>query len=249
MKRGFRRLILISFLLLLAGSLAANFWLYRRGSLYYRTLSRLRLDPLGLNALPVVEANAAKRKIVFFGDSRAAGWPAPSGDGKEQFINRGIGGQTTAQIMGRFQAHITPLMPNVVILQMGINDLKTIPLFPGDKQKIIESCIQHLDEAVAAARKLGAAVIVSTIFPVGEVPLERRFFWSPAVGEGIFAVNAHIKRLNQEGVVIFDAAAILADGDGMLKKEYRQDFLHVNSAGYAALNHALASVLTDIVPG
>jgi len=65
--------------------------------------------------------------VVFFGDSRAYDWPAPSGLEGLEFVNRGIGNQTTAQVLGRFEAHIAPLHPQVVVLQVGINDLKLIP--------------------------------------------------------------------------------------------------------------------------
>jgi lysophospholipase L1-like esterase len=43
------------------------------------------------------------------------------------FVNRGINTQTSAQVLGRFDKHVVPLHPNIVIVQVGINDLKTIP--------------------------------------------------------------------------------------------------------------------------
>ncbi len=58
-------------------------------------------------------------------------------EGIEAFVNRGIGNQTTAQVLGHFHAHVAPLHPQTIILQVGINDLKTIPLFPEQAETII----------------------------------------------------------------------------------------------------------------
>ena len=110
-------------------------------------------------------------RVVFLGDSRAAGWPAPEADGYE-FINRGVGSQTTTQTLQRFNAHVRPLQPDVVVIQVGINDLKTIPLFPEQRDMIMANCRANIKQMIDAAQALEANVIVSTILPVGKVPLE-----------------------------------------------------------------------------
>ncbi len=84
---------------------------------------------------------------------------------------------------------------------------------------------------------------MTTIFPVGKIPLERRLFWSDDVAAAVDEVNGDIHTLVGDKVVIFDAYSILADGKGMTRSEYSADELHINRSGYKALNNELAAML------
>jgi len=229
----------------LLASLVANILLFLQGRQYYLDLNQTRLDPLGLNYFAGEPTpNGTQAVAVFLGDSRAASWPAPPVAGW-QFINRGIGAQTTAQVLGRFEAHIPPLQPQIVILQAGINDLKTIPLFPERQAEITASTQANLSELVERLRGVGATVILTTIFPVGEVPLQRRPFWSGEVALAVNEVNEHLRSLAGPQVIIFDAYTILERG-GQLNPAYADDELHLNAAGYEVLNDELVRVLQEI---
>lgn len=242
-------LVLIALGLALALSLGANALLYERAARYYRELNAVRLDPLDLRAFPAAPpAEMARPLVVFFGDSRAQDWPAPALDGVA-LLNRGIGAQTCAQAAGRFDAHIAPLRPDALVLQVGVNDLKTIPLFPDQSQAIAAdsaACIRQIVERASAA---GSAVVLTTIFPVGAAPLERRLFWSDDIAQAITDVNAELRGLASDRVVVLDAYALLAGADGLLRPEYSQDELHLNAAGYAVLNAALAAALLAALGG
>ena len=129
-------------LILLATTLASlvlNIFLFNQARRYYVELNETRLDPLGLDAYhPDTKMSSnTPFKALFYGDSRAANWPAPDKDNSITYLNRGIAAQTTAQAWLRFQYHVPPLKPQVMILQIGINDLKTIPLFPERRAAII----------------------------------------------------------------------------------------------------------------
>jgi len=223
--------IMLTFLLvLLLASLALNYLLFARGRQYYLALNALRLDPADLSHYAAeskqqAEGRSNQATIVFFGDSRAANWPAPAGLDEFIFINRGIGGQTSTQVAQRVERHLTPLQPQIVILQTGINDLKTIPLFPAQKETIIANCKANIRQTTAQLQQMGATVIVTTIFPVGKVPLERRLFWSDDVAAAVNDVNGFIRTLTGDRVIIFDAYLILADDKGMMRSEYSEDEL------------------------
>jgi lysophospholipase L1-like esterase len=233
---------------LLVCSFFVNFLLYNRTSKYYLELNQTRLDPLGLNYYPVnsqVVAKPDRSRVVFFGDSRAASWLPPKID-RYEFINRGISSQTSAQTIARFSAHVSPLKPNLVIVQVGVNDLKTIALFPERKQAIITNCQANIKQIIQASRKLGAVVMVTTILPTGEVPLERKPFWSDEIGLAIKQVNTYIKTLADDKTVVFDTYALLADRRGLMLPQYRLDELHFNQQGYTILNQELARQLAKI---
>ena len=252
-----RRIIgshLIPTLLLVAllASVALNLIFFAQSRQYYLQLNETRLDPLGLSSYSPdtlqYTANSDKTMVIFFGDSRAADWPPPD-LARFEFVNRGIGAQTSAQAFQRFDYQLRPLHPQVVLVQVGINDLKTIPLFPERKEAIIASCQNNIQHIVTQSVDDGAIVILTTIFPIGEVPLERQPFWAPDVAKAISEVNIFIRSLEAQNVIILDAYSILADENGTMQDEYAQDTLHLNTAGYAALNRYLLPILRDKIPG
>ena len=242
---------LIVLTLSLISSITLNFILYNAANRYYRQVNATRLEPLGLNVYPSPESPAQTIKsdrpnVVFFGDSRASAWTHPSDIENFNFINRGIGAQTTAQVQQRFDRHVTPLAPEILIVQVGVNDLKTIPLFPQWKDEIIERCKGNIQQVVTDARKQKSIVILSTIFPLGKIPIERKPFWSEDIDRAIEDVNTFIESLADRDVIIFQTKPILAGEGESVKDEYRLDFLHINETGYAALNRELVSLLQTI---
>lgn len=159
---------LVALTLVLIVSIALNFLLFQQGKQYYYQLNLTRLDPLGLNDYPSgmkKTKHPAKVRVVVFGDSRAYQWPEPAGVSQFEFINRGIGAQTSSQIVARFEEHVVSLQPDILLIQMCINDLKTIPLFPHLKLSIISNCKNNIEWSVREARKLGATVILTTVIP------------------------------------------------------------------------------------
>lgn len=233
---------------MLGGSILLNFFLYGRAKQYYFELNQTRLDPLELSHYPVSlkeVTDTHQIRVVFFGDSRAASWTSPSNSGYE-FINRGIFSQTSVQTLQRFAYHVRPLKPDVVIIQVGINDLKAIALFPERRKSIVTNCQANIKRMVEESKKLGAVVIVTTIFPAGDVPLERKPFWSDEISQTIKEMNAYIATLADEKTIVFDTFSILADSQGILLQKYRVNELHLNEQGYVILNKELVQLLNII---
>jgi lysophospholipase L1-like esterase len=234
-------IVVLSFALLASGIF--NVFLYQQGQKYYLQLNATRLDPLGLNSYPNSAEKIQQPVIVFYGDSRAESWPAPDQIKNATIINRGIGGQTTAQVLGRFQQHVASLKPKIIVIQVGVNDLKAIPLFPEQKETIIRNCETNIGQIVQKSLDTGAKVVVTTIFPLGTLPIERRPFWSDDVPIAINDVNDYIKTLARDRVIVLDSSQVLANSQGIVNPKYSRDFLHINSEGYAALNKAITGIL------
>jgi lysophospholipase L1-like esterase len=211
---------------------------------YYTLLYAVELDPLGLSYFQNSkdEQSSEQPIVVFFGDSRAAQWINPTIEGFT-FLNRGVGNQTSAQVINRFHAHIKPLKPEVIVIQVGVNDLKTIPLFPERKQEIISNCKNNIQEIVQDSLEINATVVLTTIFPTGKVSFPRSLVWSNDVDEAIKEVNNYILTLSGNNIVIFDTTNTLSNGDRKIKPEYEYDLLHLNDAGYQALNIELKQIL------
>jgi lysophospholipase L1-like esterase len=239
-------------LLLLIVSLVANVLLYREAVDGYRRLSEQQLDPYGLKhpnfSDPAPATSPSTRPIaVFYGDSRARMWTEPKVPGLT-FINRGIGAQTTEQVRGRMDEHLLALSPRVVILQVGVNDLKAIGVLPHLHQHIVIECRRNIHEIINRAEASGAIVVVTTIFPSGEVPMTRRPVWSPQIETAIEEINADLRMLGSERVIVFDAWKLL-ERNGRVREELSADTLHLNARGYEVLNEKLQVVLTKAVEG
>lgn len=242
--------VLILLFVSLAVSIALNYYLFNFGKYYFLQETNSRLDPLGLDyfsdtPIQVDQSDSGKVLIVFFGDSRAVQWPVPSIDGF-QFVNRGIDAQTSPQVAQRYNAHVEPLNPDALVVQVCVNDLRMIPLFPERNEAIIDNCKSNILEIIQQANSQGTTAIISTIFPVGPVPIERRLFWSEAFPLAIDKVNSFINSLEGDQVIVFDSFSILVDENGRLADEYRLDELHVNPAGYEALNRDFVELVKSL---
>lgn len=244
----YKNLVIGALLFAFVLSAVLNVMLFKEMAGYYKLLYSEKLDPLGLSLFHgrEIEPSSGVVTVVFFGDSRAAQWSIPPVEGFN-FVNRGIGNQTSAQVASRFEAHIKPLEPQIIVVQVGINDLKTIPLFPERKQNIIEECETNIQKIIQDSLDANATVILTTVFPTsGDISLARRLVWSDDVYQAIDEVNLFIKSLESNRVIIFDTANLLSNTDGRTKPEYSLDLLHLNAYGYETLNLELVKILQSI---
>ena len=187
------------------------------------------------------------KMVVFFGDSRAAYWPPPDGSGQLHFVNRGVEAQSSVLAAGRWSHHIPPLEPDIIVIQVGINDLRLIPVFSSKQNTILENTKSNIQQIVSDSLDIGATVILTTIFPPGPAPLDKRLGdEDAAVREAIEEVNEFLLTLADDGVIVLETGAILADERGRVRPEYSIDYLHINEAGYEALNQELIHILQMI---
>ena len=225
-------------------------FLFDFGIKQYKNKSRLHLDPINSSAYSEKDSvvkDTAKTLVTIFGDSRAALWPTDKVSDRFQFVNRGVGGQTTAQLLLRFPEDVIDLQPELVVIQAGINDLKTIGLFPERADAIVEECKANLDAITELALAHGIKLILMPVLPTGPVPFPRRIFWSDQIDAAIDAVNAHILVLSQrENVELFDPVALIVDSNGLVTSMYRRDFLHLNGRAYELLSQQLEEFLVKI---
>ncbi|MGQ9925323.1 MAG: SGNH/GDSL hydrolase family protein, partial [Chloroflexaceae bacterium] len=136
-----------------------------------------------------MEASASSEKarplqrVVFFGDSRAEWWRLPVQPGF-QCLNAGVPGATAPYLARRFMAMVVPLHPDIVVVQMGVNDLVELTGHAPERERLLGAVRAAIASVVAQARALGARVILTTIFPLARGPYAGR-----AVQEGIAAIN------------------------------------------------------------
>jgi lysophospholipase L1-like esterase len=220
-------------------------------------VSFVTLDPAGLEVYAPDRARASSSAtsaqssddaslVVLFGDSRIAMWPAPTMGAGYRVVNRGVGYETTAQLLLRVDADVVQLHPAIVVIEAGINDLRAIADFPTRRSEIVASCRANLARLVERCKSAGTRVVIVSVFDVGEVALWRRPFWSKEVASAVREVNSFLPTLTGEKVFLFNADPVLAGGDGTIRRDYQLDHLHLTPAGYDALNRALVPFVSSL---
>jgi lysophospholipase L1-like esterase len=178
--------------------------------------------------------------VVFMGDSITEGWREPTGaPSQARRLNRGIGGQTTPQMLVRFRQDVVDLKPAVVHIMAGTNDIagNTGP----STLEMIQANFMSMTE-IAQANEI--AVVLASIPPADKFP------WKPQIETiaAIAAMNAWLKHYARDHKLIYaDYDAVLNDGAGGMRKAFAYDGVHPTAEGYAAMNpvaeKALAAAL------
>lgn len=168
-------------------------------------------------------------RIVFMGNSITQGWSNTMPDffAGKPYINRGISGQTTPQMLIRFRPDVVDLKPAVVVILAGINDIagNTGP----STQKMIEN---NLASMVEIAQANGIRVVLSSVLPAYDFP------WKPGMepAEKVIALNAWIKTFAREKKCVYlDYFSPMVDERHGLKAQYSEDGVHPNLAGYQVM--------------
>lgn len=235
--------------LALLASAAVNVFLYRKADHVYRELLAVRLDPTSsshfarLNAA-VPEKAPHEVRVVLLGDSRIEHWTEPPSLAGVRYVNRGSGGETTAQIVQRIDRDVLALGADLCVIECGVNDLKAVALFPEQADEIAHGCARNIRAAAELLAKRGVRVVVLTILPSGPVSLARRPYWSGAVDAAIVAVNAELRGITSPGVRVVDCDPSFRAGERLVG-EFVEDQLHLNAAGYAELGRLVGPVLEE----
>jgi len=223
----------------LAASLILNYKLFMTSGEFYKRELEMRLSPLDLDRpLPHPTGVKSGRRVVFYGDSRAEQWPPPTV--RAEFLNLGISGQTTTQILGRFDEQLAPAKPDIVVIQAGVNDLKAVAVMPERSQEIVDGVKSNLREIVSRVKSIGATPILTTVFPRGPVATIDRLRWNDDAERAIEEVNTMIRKEFPDNL---DAAEILSTGKREVISGLGYDLLHLSPAGYEVLNVELTKRL------
>ena len=180
-----------------------------------------------------------KPRVVFLGDSITDFWRLNEYFPDRDFVNRGISGQLTGQMLGRFKADVLDLHPAAVVILGGINDLgRDIPLLAIEDNYVLIS-----DLAAAAKMK----VILASLLPV------RDEHANSGVPVYIRALNEWLQRYcSQRGYTYLDYYSALVDAQGQLGADLSDDGLHPNSKGYRLMAplalQAVDKVLAVLAP-
>lgn len=193
-------------------------------------LVRYREDNTKVTALAKNE-----NRVVFMGDSITDSWDDPKFGGffpGKPYVDRGISGQTTPQMLIRFRADVLALKPKVVVLLAGTNDIA------GNTGPTTLSAIKdNLTSMFELAHANGIRVVLASVLPISDYEKNKdgqqiiRTKLRPP--EQINELNEWMKRYaGAHGGVYLDYFSAMADDKGFLKEDLSEDGLHPNRKGY-----------------
>ena len=171
---------------------------------------------------------AGENRVVFFGDSITDMWHLPEYFPGKPYINRGIGGQTTPQMLVRFREDVINLQPKVVVILAGTNDIagNTGPM-----------TLDQIEANYASLAELAAThhvkIVFSSVLPVHNYTPQSQEMYEQRSPAKILDLNRWLKTYCADhGCLYLDYFSAMVDDKGSLKKDLADDGLHPNQAGY-----------------
>lgn len=172
-----------------------------------------------------------ENRVVFLGDSITDGWPLEKYFPGKPYVNRGISGQTTPQMLIRFREDVLNLQPKVVVILAGTNDIagNTGPM-----------SLEEIEANYATIAELATAhhvrVIFSSILPVHNYTDKSTSMYAQRPMTKIRELNRWLQQYCKTNKFIYlDYFAATVDDAGFLKKELAEDGLHPNAQGYSLM--------------
>ena len=183
-------------------------------------------------------ANANEDRVVFMGNSITIGWlnTVPEFFNNKPYINRGISGQTTPQMLLRFRQDVIALQPKVVVILAGTNDIagntgpSTLEMIADNIKSMSELAVAH-----------GIKVVISSVLPAYDYP------WKPGLepSQKIVALNKMLKEFAaQNGHVYLDYFSVMVDERDGLPKKYAHDEVHPTKLGYEVMAPLAEAAIT-----
>lgn len=182
---------------------------------------------------------ADPKRVVFMGDSITDGWPLAEAFPGKPYVNRGISGQTTAQMLVRLYPDVIALQPAAMVLLAGTNDIAA-----NNGPQTFDMIRQNVMAMVELAQVHHIKVILCALTPISGKQSEHR---PPA---DILKLNAWLKEYaarTRSAFVDYHAATV--DAQGEFRSGYSDDGLHPNARGYQLMKAALLTALGDAKKG
>jgi acyl-CoA thioesterase-1 len=178
-----------------------------------------------------------ENRIVFLGDSITEFWldELPSFFEGCSFINRGISGQTTPQMLGRFEQDVISLNPNSLHLLAGTNDIAG-----NTGEMTIDMSLQNIQSMIVSAKENHIQVFIGSVLPASS------FGWKPHVKPAMIIkeLNAKLKEMCFAlDCVYIDYHQVMQNADGGMNIKFADDGVHPNKEGYILMANILEKSL------
>lgn len=182
-----------------------------------------------------------EKRVVFIGNSITQGWAdtRPEFFRANNYVGRGIGGQTSPQLLSRFRQDVINLKPYAVVINIGTNDIaENTGTYDPD------FTLGNIKSMAELAKANGIKVILSSVLPVYEYPWRKDIKDVPAKIE---ALNSDIKEYAKKNKFTYiDYYSSMHDENKALKSNYGSDGVHPNDEGYEVMERIVKPVIDKI---
>ncbi|MDA8730974.1 SGNH/GDSL hydrolase family protein [Flavobacteriaceae bacterium] len=186
-------------------------------------------------------AKAHENRVVFMGNSITEGWLSirPEFFKNKPYVNRGISGQTTPQMLVRFRQDVIHLKPSTVVLLAGINDIAE-----NTGPSTIEMIANNIVSMAELAKANHINVIICSVLPANKFPWREGL--KPA--EKVIKLNTILKSYSKKHKLAYVNyySAMVNDSHG-LKKELGEDGIHPNKNGYLIMEPILEKAIKKYI--
>lgn len=183
-----------------------------------------------------------ENRVVFIGNSITEAWVRihPDFFSSNNYIGRGIGGQTSPQLLSRFRQDVINLQPVAVVINIGVNDIaENTGIY---NESFTLGNIKSMAELALAN---GIRVILSSVTPVGEFSYKKEIQDVPAK---INSLNEGIRKYARaNGFAYIDYYTVMHDGQNAMIGEYTTDGVHPNEKGYEIMEKAAKDIIDSIL--
>jgi lysophospholipase L1-like esterase len=184
-----------------------------------------------------------EKRVVFLGDSITQVWKLEQYfPGRSNYLNRGISGQTTPQMLVRFRADVIRLQPKAVVILAGTNDIagNTGPM-----------TLEQIEDNYASIAELAKVhkikVFFCSVLPVHNYTERSKLFFAQRPQEEIVALNRWLRdNQNKYHYTYVDYFEAMVDSEGSLQEKLAADGLHPNAEGYAIMSKVLGTYLNKM---
>lgn len=202
----------------------------------WNQLGRYGEDDRRLKAEP-----ANPRGVVFLGDSITDGWDLRNFFPGKPYVNRGISGQITSQMLVRMFPDVIDLHPAAVIILAGTNDIAG-----NDGPETLTMVEENLQAMAELAQKHGIKVILCALTPVSDYTDHKQTEHRPPAD--ILELNNWLRGYARQAREAYaDYYSALVDAQGMLRDGYSNDGLHPNAKGYALLAPVAEAAIEEVL--
>ncbi|WP_343486455.1 SGNH/GDSL hydrolase family protein [Allomuricauda sp. d1] len=182
-----------------------------------------------------------KHRVVFMGNSITEGWSAARPDffASKAYVNRGISGQTTPQMLLRFRQDVIDLNPDIVVILAGTNDIAG-----NTGAMTLVQIRDNIHSMVELAKANEIVPIVCSVLPAYDYP------WRPGLQPNIKIpkLNDMLKKLaEEENVPYLDYFSAMADDRNGLPKKYADDEVHPTKEGYVIMEPLVEEAINSVL--
>lgn len=190
----------------------------------------------------VVLNSKKKVDVVFMGNSITEGWVKshPEFFSENNYTGRGISGQTTSQMLLRFQNDVVALKPRLVVINAGTNDIaENTGIYNPD------FTFNNIKAMADIAKSNGIKVIIASVLPAAAFPWRKEITDAP---QKVDALNSKLKQYAQSNKLIFvDYNTAMRDAKGGMREGLAKDGIHPTPSGYAVMEPIIKSAINKVL--